>query len=417
MLHKAAPSGAVTKVFIATPTYDSLSAGYTFALFHTAQELEKRGISSELAIYSGDCHVDDARNRLVRDFLETDCTDLVFIDADLRWQPEDFIKLISYDRDVVASTYPLKQDEEKYPVRFLSEEIWSDADGLIEVESVPTGFLRIKRHVLQKLADNAVKFKPKSDNRSDLPLIFERQVHDGMRWGGDYTFCRKWREFGSIYLDPTMWFDHYGESIYNGRCSSWIKKFNGQELPGIEDIINGTDSEAVYTELFNEWGNQWAASPAMLCALAELSRGTCGDILEAGSGLSSLVMAAANPSVIVNCLESNKEWADKVANIASKYNIDNLNIVLSPIENGWYSECPRKDYSLVICDGPPRGVSDRTGIYDYVGNAMFVMDDAEDKAQLAKCKQWAKDRPLHVLGKNRPFVIVEGVCSARDAVA
>jgi len=44
--------------------------------------------------------------------------------------------MLGYSPDVVAGIYPLKQDPESYPVRHLGGDIWSDAEGLIEVEAV-----------------------------------------------------------------------------------------------------------------------------------------------------------------------------------------------------------------------------------------------------------------------------------------
>jgi acetone carboxylase gamma subunit len=42
-------------------------------------------------LLSGNCHVDDARNSVVREFLASDCTELVFIDADVSWEPETLV--------------------------------------------------------------------------------------------------------------------------------------------------------------------------------------------------------------------------------------------------------------------------------------------------------------------------------------
>lgn len=222
MFHRPSRRAAGQKVFLAVPTYSGLAAGFSFALFHSADALRDAGIQHELALYSGDCHVDDARNRLVRDFLETDCTDLVFIDADLRWEPDDLVKLLKYDRDVVGSTYPFKADDAGYPVALMGGDAVADKDGLLEVYALPTGFLRIKRHVLQALADQAIKFHPKSDDRSDFPLIFERQVHNGYRRGGDYAFCNKWRGMGGkIHFAPEFEFEHFGEHSWTGSFGHW----------------------------------------------------------------------------------------------------------------------------------------------------------------------------------------------------
>ena len=81
MFHRPV-AGSGQRVFLATPCYGGLSAGYAFALFASSAALSKAGMVAELAIYSGNCHVDDSRHTLVADFLASECTDLVFLDAD-----------------------------------------------------------------------------------------------------------------------------------------------------------------------------------------------------------------------------------------------------------------------------------------------------------------------------------------------
>ena len=213
MLHRRGkPADGRQKVFIAVAAYEGTGAGFTYAMFHTGAALAEAGIDFELAIYSGNCHVDDSRNRLVRDFLNSDCTDLFFLDVDLGWLAADFVKLLGYDRDVVAGIYPKKHGDDTYPVIPFPGEIWSDRAGLIEVQAVPTGFLRIRRAVLERLAASAVHYNSKNDAPSAIPLIFDREVHDGIRWGGDYVFCKKWREAGGqIFIDPVLRFEHSGE--------------------------------------------------------------------------------------------------------------------------------------------------------------------------------------------------------------
>jgi hypothetical protein len=323
MLHRA--GGKSPALFIATPTYGDLSAGYTYALAHSTVALEREGIAFELAIYSGDCHVDDARNRLVRDFLETSCTHFLFIDADLRWEASDLIKLLRHNVDVVGGTYPLKQDDEKFPV-MMSGDGTKDEYGLIEVDALPTGFLLIQRHVFEKLYKEAPKFPPKSDHRSLLPLIFERTIHDGMRWGGDYTFCRKWKEHGKIYLDPTIWFEHFGENVWSGRYETFQKRQDGVKLPGLDDIANNCECPNTMVELVREWGNSsFSASSDMLSALMMIARNASGDIVEFGSGLSTLVLACSTEHT-VHAHEHDPVWRDKLLKIIEEKDIDNIKI-------------------------------------------------------------------------------------------
>ena len=100
-------------VFLAVPTYGDLPAGFVHALWGAQMSLNSANIGSTLEILSANCHVDDGRNLLVRDFLETDCDDLVFLDPDVMFNPLDIVKLLLPRQDVVAGVYPLKQNEEE----------------------------------------------------------------------------------------------------------------------------------------------------------------------------------------------------------------------------------------------------------------------------------------------------------------
>lgn len=382
MFHRPSRKVENQKVFLAIPAYGGLCAGFTFSLFWSADALAKAGIAYELAIYSGDCHVDDARNRLVRDFLEGDCTDLVFIDSDLRWNPDDLVKLLKYDRDVVGGTYPFKQDEFGFPVRLFAGDIVADDDGLIECDGLPTGFLRIKRHVLQTLADKAVKFHPKSDDRSDFPLIFERQVFNGYRRGGDYAFCYKWKETGGkLYMAPEFEFEHFGEHSWTGSFGHWKRTESyGAIKAGVMEIKAGVDTLSTINDMGTAWSSDWAAPRDMLYGLCLVAKTINGDILETGSGISSIVLAAACTGDVYS-LEHNDEWADKVENLAKECGLTNLHIIRAPLVDGWYDFTTNKKFDMAMVDGPPRKQGDRSKLFDRCGesikDAVIFVDDIE----------------------------------------
>ena len=409
MFHRPATADG-HKVFLATPAYGGLGAGYTFALFESAAALAEAGIAAELAIFAGDCHVDDARNRLVRDFLEGDCDDLVFLDADLRWEPGDLVSLCQYDRDVVGATYPLKQHEERYPVRLPQRPLWAEPDGLLEVDSLPTGFLRIGRTVLETLASEATTFLPKSDSRSPLPLIFERTVHNGVRWGGDYTFCRKWRQMGGrIYAAPEIWLEHTGEHAWQGSLGCWLRRHNGLSVRyGLDAIRERRETPETYRELVMAWDNPWSVTGDMLAVATEMARRADGPILECGSGLTSLAMAAATPQ-LVHALEHDAGWQARVTQEARRAGVDNLHVHMTPLHDGWYADCPDDEFALVLCDGPVRGQGDRRGLFNLSHriSGPVIMDDCDDDRHLALLTDWAETtgRRVTVLGEHRHFAI------------
>jgi predicted O-methyltransferase YrrM len=379
VLYERRPPSAGQKLFLAVQSYEGIGAGCAYTLFHFGQALKEAGIDVELSIYTGNCHVDDGRNRLVRDFLLSDCTDMVFLDADVGCPASNLTQLLSYDADVVAGIYPKKGGDDQFPVKMLPGEIWSDAQGLIEVQGVPTGFLRMRRQVLVRLADRAVHYNARNDASSAIPLIFERQVHDGTRWGGDYVFCRKWRAAGGkIHIAPEMRFEHSGMQTWSGRVGAWLREKNGLglKLP-LERIAKGTDTASDYVDLFDAYGNPYAATPALLFCLVQVARRS-RHVIEFGSGLSSLVLAAASQTP-VTAYESSPIYADHLKGEAERLGLDVV-VRYAPLVGGWYN-CPDMQVApgtLVFIDGP-RGGAGRPGIFAHVDltHATVIVDDVQ----------------------------------------
>ena len=387
MLYRPGKPASGQKVFLAVAAYEGLSAGFGSALYHTAKAMTEAGIESELAIYSGNCHVDDSRNRLARDFLESSCTDLVFLDADVRWPEKNMLDLLRYKRDVVAGIYPKKHSDDVYPVLLIEGEIWSDRDGLIEVEAVPTGFLRITRKAMQMLSDTAEHYNAKNDGSGSIPCIFERETVKGIRWGGDYNFCRKWRALGGkIYIAPEMRFEHSGEHAWVGSAGAWLRSKAGIGLQqGIEAIREGRETAEDVCELFDAYGNGFAATPPLILALALTARNTKGPILECGAGLSSLVLAAATTEE-VHSLEDNPIFADSVASEAKKLGLDNLHLHCESPVDGWYgmASLPDRKWGLVFVDGPRRAGGGRHLVFDRLdlSRSTVIIDDAAGENNL-----------------------------------
>lgn len=392
------PSSSGGGIFLATPSGTCPKPGYTYSLGQTMRDQR-----FEHALYVGDCHVDDARNTLVSRFLESNCTDLVFIDDDVSWKPEDLVKLCEYDRDVVAATYPLKQEDEDYPVAFLGGPIQADEDGLIEVAGVPTGFLRIRRHVLEKLANQSKWF----ENRSgwQVPLIFERQLHDGRRRGGDYTFCCKWRDLGGkIYLDPEMFMEHTGDHTWGG---SWGHFKRNQLMGPIEtalvEIAEKYETWRTYGDLMKAWGNPaFGGNDRLLAASVAVSRGSKHDILEFGSGLTTLVMAAANPNIKIHAVEHDLDWSLRVQSEAEKHGLTNIVMNVTPLEDGFYKDVPKGYFGAVLCDGPPHQLGDRKNVFEIADRAeVFIMDDVDCPVMSKAFVEWSdkQDRIQTISGR------------------
>lgn len=386
---------------LATTAYDSPDASYTYSIARSRVALSAAGIPTAYYLLQGNCHVDDARNAVVRDFLESDCTELVFLDADVSWEPERLVTLCSYDRDVVGGVYPYRREsgEENMPVRHLSGAIEPEADGCLEVEGLPTGFLRIKRHVLEMMALVAQKFRMKE---SDVltPLIFERDLLGVGRRGGDIRFCMKWREMGGrLYAAPELRLGHCGKHVIRDSLGASLRRRNGTTLRWVaKEIGEGKDTLDTYLELTRFADNHWAMPADILQMTAELARKAQGPILEMGSGLSTIVMAAACPGQTVWCVEHDPLWALMLERNVAAAGLKNVTLVTTELKAGWYdlakyiADMPGK-FSIAVVDGPPRVAGDRMRFFDVFGNkcGAILCDDADDPGYAERLSDWARN--------------------------
>lgn len=413
-----APSGAGIRVMIAMPTGSGfLQCPPMQSLMQTMLVMQRENISYEIIIEAGNCHVDDTRNSAVREFLKSDCTDLFFIDADVSFDPEAVVRLLRLDRDIIAGVYPKKQDEEDFPVRVADGvELWADADGLVEVEGAPTGFMRIKRSVLESLAEKFKhrRYSGQGSSPDDPPytIIFERTYEAGRRLSGDYAFCRKWKDMGGkIHVDPELPFTHEGLKEWGGVLGDFWRKKHGvvdaQYESSIARLRNGDTSPDVFVSLYKGWDNPWSAPPGLLATAYSMAMKSKGTILECGSGITTLVLAIAcekTGNKLVS-LESDAGWMAKVSGELKRFDITNP-VVFSPITDygrfKWYKRPEIDGITLVVCDGPQR-VYGRNGLFELmpIDDATIIMDDTDGKEQMDLLVGWAEPRNMRIRSSGR----------------
>jgi hypothetical protein len=201
--------------------------------------LIEKGWLFNLVDESGNALIAHCRAMLVAQFLASDASDLVFIDSDVSWERGALVTLLEKEADVVAGAYPHRVDPENYSVRWLpdaqEEGLWTknpatgerEPGGLIEVEAVPAGFLRITRHALQTMVDAYPELRfasPSSPNGVAWALFDSHKEPDnGAYWGEDFSFCKRWRDVGGkVWLDPYLKLHHVGYKTFTGCIGQWL---------------------------------------------------------------------------------------------------------------------------------------------------------------------------------------------------
>lgn len=415
LFHDDGEPSSGRKIFLATVAYDSPDASYVFAIARTREALHKAGLPTSYYLLSGYCHVDDARNKAVRDFLDSDCSDLIFLDADVSWEPEHLIELCRHDYDITGGVYPYRREtgKEGMPVRMLPGMVLPDENGRLEVAGLPAGFMRIRRRVLEKMTKRAPIYKDAARGYHDIPLLFERRVSNGERMGGDINFCHAWREMGGeVHAVPEMTLGHCGKQIIRGSLAASLRRQTGLSLRHVAELIRDEEETPdTYLEALRAVYNPWGAPADFLALSVLLARKSPGPIIEAGSGLTTLLMAAARPDITVWCLENSPFYAMQLEHQALSANLFNINIVYAPLRDGWYDLSEDKlpeSFGLGLVDGPPRYLGDRMKFFDTFGDCVSAVlcDDADDPGYLSALRVWADTKGMVVEHDGRPAVIL-----------
>ncbi len=204
------------KVFIATPSYSGkVNAQYAISLAETCTLLYTKGIGVQLFIPTSGSLLAAERNRILKSFLESDCTHILCLDNDLGWPCQSVEALIKHDVDFVGGVYPARLERTFLFRPCLKEDdaLVTNNVNLIKMQYIPAGFMLLKRNVIEKMNEfhKDRYFKPKDPAAADGYALFNTELYEGEFWGEDFVFCRLAREAGfDIWVDPLIEFDHDG---------------------------------------------------------------------------------------------------------------------------------------------------------------------------------------------------------------
>lgn len=256
MRQNAASSSDGRGVVFCVPSL-SRTVGIEFmaSMLGTVALLSSKGIPVSFLALGGDPYLAKVRSRLASDFLRTDPTvfgSLFFLDDDIGWPAEAVLRLLESPLDVVAGVYPEKNDQTAFPIELELDidHFVRNGDGLLKALHVPTGFLRIKRHVLEKMRDVSGTFVDKSQEFGPVLCwdIFQmgyienpEQPGTGAWWGEDYLWSARWRGMGGeIWVDPNIEFTHSGRKTWRASIASSIA---ATEARIAEDVIRLSPKE------------------------------------------------------------------------------------------------------------------------------------------------------------------------------
>lgn len=184
------------------------------------------GLNWSLDTMVNESLVTRARNNLMAKMMTNQsATHFMFIDADIRFQPESILQMMACDKDVIGGLYPKKALPVNYVIN-LKRETKVQGD-IFTVDTMGTGFLLFKRHVYEKLC----AAHPETKYVDDVGLgkqfeptmysIFDVAIDEkGHYLSEDWLFCRRWSALGGeIWAHGKVLLNHIGHYEFVGDLS------------------------------------------------------------------------------------------------------------------------------------------------------------------------------------------------------
>lgn len=246
------------KLFIATPMYGGMANGlYMKSSLDLQSILHQYGIESKFSFLFNESLITRARNYLVDEFLRSEeHTHLLFLDADIHYNPQDVITLLALDKEIIGGPYPKKsvnwgnvlQAIKNNPnieagelESLIGEFVFNPVAGTkqfsvtepLEVMEIGTGFMMIKKEVFRKFETAYPEYRYKPDHVGQKHFDGSRYIHAyfdtiidrGANAPGsserylseDYFFCQMTRKLGvKVWLCPWMITQHVGTYAFTG---------------------------------------------------------------------------------------------------------------------------------------------------------------------------------------------------------
>lgn len=248
-------------LFLSVPCYGGqVLEAFAGSFIHLSELCAARDINICFDTTENESLIPRARNVSLGRFMKKSNADyFMFIDADIHFDPQSVVRLMESDRDFTCACYPkkvvmwdeaakcIKEGDERPPQLMSSSLVMNFkghqqkvTDGFVEVLDGPTGFMMMKRSVVEKMYEH---YKDElfcvndHQNRDfdDYIALFDCMIDPVTKryLSEDYAFCRRWQNMGGkIYADSRATLGHVGNLGFNARLKDRITSITNDASSG-----------------------------------------------------------------------------------------------------------------------------------------------------------------------------------------
>lgn len=245
------------KLFLAVPMYGGMCAGmFTRSIADLSALCVRYGIELKMYFLFNESLIPRARNYCCDEFMRSDCTHFMFIDADIGFNPNDVIALMALQSDespydVIGGPYPKKciswekiklavdkgmADEDPNILdRYVGDYVFNPKGGQreiplgepVEVLEIGTGFMMVRRRTFETFIEKFPQYSYKPDHvrtehfdgSREIMMYFQSEIDPKSKryLSEDYWFCQKIQEAEmKTWICPWMKLQHVGTMIFGG---------------------------------------------------------------------------------------------------------------------------------------------------------------------------------------------------------
>jgi hypothetical protein len=214
-------------IMIALPCHGGIvNEATTMSLFNLGKLLVRNNVPHGLLTQANSSLITHGRSKCANFFINnTDNEYLFFLDSDIGFNPEDVLKLLSHNEDIVSGTYPMKTIPIRYCVDVLEPE--ERKGNLLKIGGNGMGFVMIRRNVFIDIAQRFpyLKYTPSTKDSNYPPteaemnnsyhFFMEEKIGDSFA-SEDKSFFYRARMIGyTHWLDTTIKLRHVGSHVFS----------------------------------------------------------------------------------------------------------------------------------------------------------------------------------------------------------
>lgn len=214
-------------VLIALPCYGGMVSDKTAkGLFNLGKELRTHKIDHGLLTMANESLITQGRSKMANFFMNnTKYERILFIDADVGFEPKDVFDLLKYDKDIICGAYPMKTIPLRYNYNITKPVV--EEGELVKIDNVGFGFALIKRRVFESIAqkygdelkyypaDNSENYKVSEKEHNNSYHYFLEMKRNMNYLPEDFSFFERAKSVGyTAWLNSNIRLPHVGSHVF-----------------------------------------------------------------------------------------------------------------------------------------------------------------------------------------------------------